>query len=585
MRLFNYFICSLVTVSMLLLSSCSDDGEGGASNDRTIPNEPITASVIGIVYDLQNNPVEDVLVSVGAVSAITDKNGVYSFRDVIMNKAGTLISARKDGYFKNVKLSNPSETAISTVNFQLLEKIEIGTFSAAQGGQFATNGNGRVSVPPNAIMSSAGTAYTGQVIMSAYWLDPSSINIGDQMPGDLRGFALDNETVQLATYGMMAVELESPAGEELNLLPGSSATLTFPVPTILQSDAPSEIPTWSMNEATGYWEEEGVAEKIGGNYVAEVTHFSFWNCDAPFPLIEWSQQILGANGSPLQGVNVKVRLGTSATARCATTNQLGIVSGKIPKDELLTLQVFEPSCQTSIHTGSIGPFNTDTSSPPISIGQTSVRQVNLNGSIVDCNGLPVTNGLVKIQNSSLVFPIAANGTITASFINCTNEVSLVLIDLEEFKQSQVLTFNTPNPINSINLGVESVCFDLDEFISMTFDGQTFLWIDHFYTSNISSGVNTVSWFSPNTDTHSGEISWTGAGLGSFPFAIWANIDPDFDQDWVTINCDTPPCNETIEITLSEPVNGYIEGNITANLTSSISGNQVPVTGSFRVKND
>ena len=91
---------------------------------------------------------------------------------------------------------------------------------------------------------------------------------------------------------MMAVELQGASGESLNIAEGSTATLTFPIPQEILGNAPAEIPLWSFNENLGLWVEESVASLQGSNYVGEVSHFSFWNCDAPFELVELSFQLV-----------------------------------------------------------------------------------------------------------------------------------------------------------------------------------------------------------------------------------------------------------------------------------------------------
>jgi hypothetical protein len=46
--------------------------------------------------------------------------------------------------------------------------------------------------------------------------------------------------------------------------------------------------------------KEGSATKTGSNYVGKVSHFSFWNCDAPFPVVEFEASFVDQAGAPLQ---------------------------------------------------------------------------------------------------------------------------------------------------------------------------------------------------------------------------------------------------------------------------------------------
>ena len=51
--------------------------------------------------------------------------------------------------------------------------------------------------------------------------------------------------------------------------------------------APETINLWYFDEENGYWKEEGQAIKDGNKYVAEVTHFTWWNCDILFDAIDF----------------------------------------------------------------------------------------------------------------------------------------------------------------------------------------------------------------------------------------------------------------------------------------------------------
>jgi len=146
------------------------------------------------------------------------------------------------------------------------------------GGTIETNDGAKVTFGSNTIIDSNGNLYNGSVSVYAHWYDPTSEDLSLTMPGDLRATdALGNE-VQLATFGMLAVELETPDGQPLNISEGNTAELTFPLEE-LADGAPNEIPLWYLDEESGIWKEEGQATKVGNTYVGEVSHFSFWNCD------------------------------------------------------------------------------------------------------------------------------------------------------------------------------------------------------------------------------------------------------------------------------------------------------------------
>jgi hypothetical protein len=110
------------------------------------------------------------------------------------------------------------------------------------------------------------------------------------MPGDLVGLNENNERGALGSLGMVAVELVSASGDPLQVKEGKKVTMKVNVPAAMLATAPATIPMWYFDEARGYWTREGSAELQGNQYVTEVPHFSFWNCDAWFDLV---------NGVPL----------------------------------------------------------------------------------------------------------------------------------------------------------------------------------------------------------------------------------------------------------------------------------------------
>ena len=75
--------------------------------------------------------------------------------------------------------------------------------------------------------------------------------------------------------------------------------MSIPVGSTQTSSAPAEIPLWYFDETNGVWKEEGKATLQGNEYVGEVSHFTFWNCDISWDLIYLDGSVL------LEGVNLE----------------------------------------------------------------------------------------------------------------------------------------------------------------------------------------------------------------------------------------------------------------------------------------
>ncbi|TMI80101.1 MAG: hypothetical protein E6H10_14335, partial [Bacteroidetes bacterium] len=121
-----------------------------------------------------------------------------------------------------------------------------------------------------------GAAYTGDVSVSTFYLNPADVDFNNYMPGNLVGLNSGNQQKILQSFGMTSIEMNNAAGEKLQLASGKTAIITLPIPSAMQATAPATIPLWYVDETKGIWKQEGTANKQGSNYTGTVAHFSFW---------------------------------------------------------------------------------------------------------------------------------------------------------------------------------------------------------------------------------------------------------------------------------------------------------------------
>jgi uncharacterized protein (TIGR02145 family) len=245
------------------------------------------------------------------------------------------------------------------------------------------------------------TAYTGIVKVAIKHFNPSSANFNEEMPGSLVG--VTNNTVSgLTSYGMLGVELTDNNGQLLQIANGKTATLTFKVPTGLQASAPSSIDLWSLDETNGYWKKEGVANLVNNEYVGEVGHFSFWNCDVSSSFIYINGQVVNSQTQqPMQGALVTI---TSIINGSASdyTNGNGEYGGYVPNGVSLSITV-SVNCSGSnnlVYSGTLPSMSSNTNLATISVAPPG--QTVLTGTLVDCNGQPLTNSYL-VLNSQIVY--------------------------------------------------------------------------------------------------------------------------------------------------------------------------------------
>jgi len=252
-----------------------------------------TGTVQGVITDLNNSPVSNATVTGGTATATTDASGKFTLTKVQFNSDTVVVIVTRNGFFEGVKKFVSGNHTISNATIKLITKTVLGTFAASSGGDITLPGGGSINFSPGFVTASNGNAHTGNVSVSAHYLDPSDPNFSAYSPGDLKAAGANNPQGALQSFGVVAVEMDDASGNKLQLAAGKKAIITLP--TALQGKAPSAVPLWYFDATKGAWKQDGIAEKQGSNYISTVSHFSDWN---PGNIVDTSQYIrLTLNGT------------------------------------------------------------------------------------------------------------------------------------------------------------------------------------------------------------------------------------------------------------------------------------------------
>ncbi len=462
---------SFVFVSLILMiSSCSEDDNW--NTDKPIQQQeepsnfsenfgnPFNARFIGQVVNEDNNPVSGVMVSVGGAFTTTDTNGIFSILDASVFEKFAYIKATKDGFIDGSRAVVPSE-GINQVTIMLLD---LDTTASINSGESSTVDlpNGTQVIFDGNFVNGQGVSYSGVVNVTLKHLNPDDSNMELQMPGMLFAENENGDPRVLETYGMIAVELRSASGDELNLADGSTAEISVPVPLNVNS-TPSTIPLWFFDEENGYWKEEGQATLQGNKYVGNVSHFSFWNWDFQYPAITLCITLTDSNGNelPYTALNLySPALGSTGTY--GYTNAEGVECGLVPADDELTLEVPDYGCVGTNFTTTIGPFSSD-SNITIQVSVADELVTNFTGAFNDCTGNPMTNGYMQLfyNDSTHIIPIA-NGFLDLTIDYCGDNTaySALVIDLLGNQTTDVTMGNFTVP--TTDLGSQMSCVDLTD---------------------------------------------------------------------------------------------------------------------------
>jgi len=591
----------LIGFSLLLTLGCQRDVDGGTPNGTGDDSEQVTAGIRGIVVDENDQPVEGAQVTSGTQVTTTDRFGVFRFDNIRISRRNAHVRVTRTGYFPGDRNFISVSRRTHNIRIRLLRRAQAGSFAATTGGTINLTNGAKLVLPAAAISDANGNAYSGTVNVSMVWIDPTRRDLSEVIPGDLRGITTTGEERGLETYGMLGVELNGPGGEVLKVASGKTAELTFPIPASIVGTAPNTIDLWYFDETSGRWKQEGTATKTGSNYIAQVSHFTFWNCDAPFPLIELCMNLVNAsNNQPLNNVHVRIRR-TSGETSGGYTDSIGNICGPVPKNETLTLEILD-QCHNVIFSQSIGPFNANTSLGTFSVNASTSNMVTISGTLVNCTNTNVTNGAVVIYTDythSYSVPVT-NGAFTATILRCAStpmNYAVQGIDLATLQESPMVTGTATT--NTVNVGTLQACSaGLSEYIEYIINGVPSTWVDLGGSNFLNSFDSTATGGPyPNKTTIQGQhinnnnaettYFWYNHNMttGTFPLdgTLW-NIkinSPAGNMAPLVRLLDASPF---VNITVLGPAGtGYIEGNFNVTASGPSGSPSFPVTCHFKIR--
>jgi len=474
-RIYTAFL--LVMVATLFYQCQKEVSYIGGPNNPLVP-APIAARLQGKVLDASRQPAAGVTVRVGTKTAITDADGNFRINDAMLDKYATRVTAEKAGYFKAFRVFSATSGTNGLV-IQLIQRTEAGTVDAAAGGTVTLSNGATITLPAQGVVVDGnGAAYTGTVKVFAAYIDPTADNIGEVVPGSFLAEDKNSQRVVLASYGMLAVELEGNGGQKLQIKNGAKATLTAPIPASLLASAPADMPMWYVNEATGIWKEEGTATKVGNTYTGEVSHFSFWNYDVPMQAAVISMTIQNNAGQAIRHATVRLT-GANGVQAYGYTDTLGQVSGWVPAGQTLLMEIID-YCGGVVLSQNIGPFTQNTDLGVINAPSNVPGMVTITGKLVDCSNNPVANGYAYVRYMSAIgtnlhyASTDANGNFTVTFLNCNNNsftAEVLATDAAAMQQGTavVAAINPP----TTDIGTLTACgTSATQYMTYTLDGIT-----------------------------------------------------------------------------------------------------------------
>lgn len=422
--------------------------------------ETVNTNIIGRVSDQQGTHLEGVEIKIATQTVYTDSNGYFLLNNVQVNERFAFVKASKTGYIDGSRTVVPNHNGSTQMSITLLTKNIVATLVSGQAGEASLSNGSKVTFDGN-FSTESGNPYNGSVQVSMHYLPPNTLSTYSEMPGDLIGRTTNNNFTGLETYGMIAVNLFSPAGVKLNLGENSLATIELPIDNSQLTIAPETIPLWYFDELLGYWREEGIATKTDGKYIGQVSHFSFWNCDDFLDIATVCINITDSNNNPVSNHTVSLnRNTTDNNVGVGVTNENGQVCGGVPVNEVLTLVSYYTDCsgQNVISEQTVGPFTGDTTIT-VSLDFADFETSLITGTVINCDtNLPVEQGYVYFENilGNYAYPLE-NGAFNFNATYCVgNDESVVIgYNIANLTETQPVEFNITS--SQTTLGQINAC--------------------------------------------------------------------------------------------------------------------------------
>jgi hypothetical protein len=558
----KYKISTFFACLLIILSGCHKDFESTELEiSKTVFSaeilQQVQGNILGYIFDENNQPIEGALVQIYGAETLTNKYGVFTFKNSALDKNGTYITARKNGFLLGSDMVYPNKAELNaTIKLIRIETNK--SFDASDGAVVNITGGGTIEFPQNAIADNNGNTFTGKVIVTAKFLNPTDKDLHALMPGALVGDTKDNKkTVVLGTAGMIAVELREENGQLLNLLKNKKATVTIPA---LLDSKPNTIPLWYFNESLGRWKEEGIATLIGENYVGEVSHFSFWNCDAPFPLVNVCGKVVYEDGSPAKNTLVSVETDGFYTG-FGITDAEGVFCGKMPKGVTLKINIKSRFyCDQPILSKTIGPLEQNTELDKIVLPDQD-NFIKLNGNVI-CDGIAVEDAILMVNIVDQWFPISVKGDgsfnedLSHFYCDGINEIKVFAYDISTSESSDVESIKV-NELKTMSL---SVC---DTGCPMT-------------ASFIMDCVNKKLSVKVENGGGNYKYEWTKGNTTSNVVAFTQN-DSIAGTICVTVTDELNSCAKTFCTKYSTQISAFVEGRCSPNLTATVNGGIEPIS--------
>ena len=462
----------LLLFAILLTTSCRKDVDQFVPQLHTGDPTLVKGTVLGKVRTIDGATLADAQINFHGNMTITDESGFFYLPDTEAPNLDAVLEVEKSGYFPGYRRLPWTAQTQMQVDVTLVPKEVLVSFSVEEGLEWPLAGGIAMEIPPQALQYQTGDPASGVASVYAHFLNPTDPAFLPLAPLSAKGIDLMGNERYLQSFGIIALDITDANGLPLQLVPGKSMDLYFPIPAEMNASAPAAISLWSFQPQNGAWVEQSSAERytdaLDPYYKAMPTKGAyFWNVATSQPLVQVKSWVHLPDGSPATGVQVRVEDENGLLLAQGDTQNQGQFLMDLPANTPATLKLLD-LCGETQQTQSLPSLSGNVSLTPIS--WPAADAVSVSGKLLDCEGEPVAQGFIQVlwNDQEILLPLK-DGTFSVKLPVCPDNVlTLIGYDLVRHYQTTPQAFPTNSPVD---LGSWVLCNDTPEYISYNMDGN------------------------------------------------------------------------------------------------------------------
>jgi hypothetical protein len=479
----------LIVLSLILSVGCKKDPIEPPTPPVNNQTTKVAATVVVRTLDANGNALPGVAVQTGILSETTDSDGLAVLSSNHFNKGANTLSFSKNGHFTTYRKMTIDNGDVHSWDVVLHPTPAPLTFTAAAGGVVSFPSGISLEFSPASIVTQSGSPFSGTVEVISLPLNSSSSTGADILPNTLAAKGTGNQMKHLDLAGAVAVELRS-GSSKLNLAPGKTAKLTFPLSAPNFNELPSSVDFYVFDPAASLWKKESTGTRTGNVVVADVPHFSFWSCPFVYNHLTLTG-VATCGGMPLAAAKVTVYNPWGYALGSVYTNSVGIWQGQAPAGLNLTYKVFDP-LNNPIYTSNIGTLSGNTTLPVTDVCSEGAQYGHITAQLNNCDGQPLSGGMLKVQSQGILkmLPATQSGLVMATVLFGINNQNAQCRGIHW--ASGLTGPEVTLPIQpQMEVGTQTVCDSDELYVSYKLDGNHYYYSENATTSlNVTANLNT-----------------------------------------------------------------------------------------------